>query len=91
MAEVLSKYLVAEEALNRGRKTKRWGILSKSSRALLGTVEWLGRWRQYCFFPAQGTIFNAACLHTIIGFLDRENTAHRRALKENKGGERGES
>lgn len=33
--------------------------------AYLGSLKWYGAWRQFCFFPAEGTIFNTGCLGTI--------------------------
>lgn len=35
----------------------------------LGEIKWHGPWRQYCFYPYQGTIFNTGCMQYIIDFI----------------------
>lgn len=46
-------------------------VLSKSSGAPLGVVQWYGPWRQYCFYPANGTLFNGRCLADVFDLLGR--------------------
>ena len=48
-----------------GRKTEVWQVRATRSGALIGTVRWFGRWRQYTFFPEPGTTFNHGCLEEI--------------------------
>ncbi|HET6456308.1 MAG TPA: hypothetical protein VFI02_18025 [Armatimonadota bacterium] len=51
------------------KKTDVWEIHNNKSNDLLGYIEWHGPWRQYCFFPEAGTIFNIGCLADIDAFI----------------------
>lgn len=46
-------------------KTKIVGVWSKKSSDRLGLIKWHGPWRQYAFFPENGTLFNIGCLYYI--------------------------
>jgi hypothetical protein len=35
----------------------------------LGEIKWFGRWRQYVFYPAFGTVYSAGCLEDIRDFI----------------------
>ena len=64
----MSKYLefgITEEK----PKTKVIGIWSKKSGDRLGIIKWFGRWRQYAFFPEDGTVFNVECLNDIQSYI----------------------
>ncbi len=52
-------------------KTKVWGCYNNKSDFLLGEIKWHGAWRQYCFFPSAGTVFNNGCLVNIINFINQ--------------------
>lgn len=54
-----------DEVASEGRKTKVWRVRATRDYALLGTIKWFGRWRQYTFFPEPETIFNPDCLREI--------------------------
>lgn len=58
-------YLTFERALHPNRKTPTVRVLSKRSGEELGAIVWYGPWRQFCFFPAVGTIFNTGCMTDI--------------------------
>jgi len=49
------------------RKTKRYACYNKAE--CIGVVEWFARWRQYCFFPCDGTVFSKGCLDDIADFI----------------------
>ena len=36
----------------------------------LGRIQWYSKWRQYCFFPCEDTIFNRDCMNDIIFFIN---------------------
>ena len=59
-----SQYMDFVEIKTSG-KTKRYTIFSRSSSAQLGEIKWWGAWRQYCFFPAEDTVFNCGCMEDI--------------------------
>lgn len=61
----------------KGRKTDIVGVFSQSSGALLGTIRWFGRWRQYTFQPAPVTTFNPECLRVIAAKTEELTKAHR--------------
>jgi len=50
-------------------KTQVWEILSKTHDYRLGIIKWYGSWRQYCFFPEPGTVFNTDCMEDIQDFI----------------------
>lgn len=60
----MSKYLEFS-VIEEGPKTKVIGIWSKKDGDRLGIIKWFGRWRQYAFFPENGTVFNVECLDVI--------------------------
>lgn len=51
-------------------KTEVWQLVSKSQDALLGELKWYAPWRQYCFFPAPGTVWSPGCLKDVLAFID---------------------
>jgi len=56
------------------KKTKTnlnlYQIISNRSKEELGYILWYIPWRQYCFFPNTGTIWNKDCLNQIINFVE---------------------
>lgn len=50
-------------------KTSVWSCMNNKSGATLGHIKWYAPWRQYCFFPAGETVFNAGCLDDINDFI----------------------
>ena len=54
-------------------KTKVYACRISQGCADLGIVKWFPRWRKYCFFPEQDTIYDGQCLNNIIQFLDALN------------------
>ena len=60
-----------------GRKTQVWRVHAIRNLALLGTIKWLGRWRQYTFYPEGDTIFNAGCLREIADKAEELSKDHR--------------
>jgi hypothetical protein len=63
----MSSYLIfgLDPVASAGRKTEVWRVYATRGSALLGTIKWFGRWRQYAFFPEPDTIFNPECLDAI--------------------------
>jgi hypothetical protein len=61
-----SKYLVIKE-MTTGYVgvTKVFGVFSKSSGVLLGTIKWYGPWRAYAFHPEGGTVWSPDCLECV--------------------------
>lgn len=53
----------------RGRKTPLFVLINKSSQTAIGEIKWYGRWRQYCFFPDEATVWSDGCLADVRDFL----------------------
>ncbi len=60
------------ELFHEGEKTSKWYVLARRNDAVLGEIKWYGPWRQYCFFPVIGTIFNPGCMDHISEFIRAE-------------------
>ncbi len=68
----IGKYLEVERQPDaKGRKTHAWLLYSKNQTDIaLGRIFWFGRWRQYCFYPYDATVYNQGCLLDIAAFLE---------------------
>ena len=70
MDHTLGEYLTATFVRpSPSGKTDIWAIRSVSSSEVLGEIKWFGRWRQYVFFPVDGTIWNPDCLDAVSTFV----------------------
>ena len=50
---------------------KTWIYLARTKDlrgVLLGVVKWYAQWRQYGFYPEEGTVFEKTCLRDIKNF-----------------------
>ena len=73
------------ECHSKGRKTRIFCVRRDDTTgyaALLGTIEFSGRWRQYVFIPDENTQWSAGCLNNIIGFIQEINQKWRESLKK---------
>ena len=61
-----TKYLDFIEFENTGRKTRVYGVYNKNSGNIIGCIKWYNKWRQYCFYPMNDTIFSNDCMNDII-------------------------
>lgn len=67
----MAEFIVFEKGYQlEGRKTERWLVRAKSNGVVLGEIKWLGRWRQYCFFPLHSTVFSRGCMYDINAQID---------------------
>jgi len=62
--------------MSKSGATCQWTVASTDGFSL-GTVKWFGRWHQYAFFPASGTVFEKTCLTEIGLFLSDRTEEHR--------------
>ena len=67
------KFIHFNEVPNNSDKTTKWLCRNNKTEEILGTVQWYGPWRQYCFLPSPGyeLVFSAGCLGDIEGFIAR--------------------
>lgn len=81
----LGKYMTAYPEYVSGRKTLIYEIVNQKNEFIkLGYVKYNSRWRKYCFYPNDETVFDDKCLLEMINFLDYLNNARKIALKETK-------
>jgi hypothetical protein len=68
------------------RKTNIYEVLEKGGglTSHLGEIRWFGRWRKYCFFPVDGTLYEERCLRDISQFIEEETKARRTKKKAAK-------
>jgi len=58
-------------------KTEIWVIAAVADNTPLGQVYWYASWRQYVFYPADHTLWNADCLEEVSEFVRSLTVAHR--------------
>lgn len=66
-----SKYLDFVKAKKQNPRTRIYNIYTKgNSRGIffLGQIRWYAQWRQYGFYPEEGTVFEKTCLSDIANF-----------------------
>ena len=56
--------------------------ITKNLGGMLGWIRWYASWRQYCFFPCEGTIWSVDCLADVSTFTEKLNTDAAKAAKE---------
>lgn len=64
-------------------KTKIWSVDTQTG-LVLGEIRWYGPWRRYCFFPSDGTLFDASCLIEITAFIHSHMEARRGSASATK-------
>jgi hypothetical protein len=50
-------------------KTKIIGIVNIHHDEEIGEIKWFGKWRQYCFYPSDNTIWNRNYLEDVYGVI----------------------
>jgi hypothetical protein len=78
-----AKHIVFIEDMPKAR-TRTWEVRAKDGNVLLGMIGWFGRRRGYAFFPLPERVFERTCLRDIADFIERQNVAHREALKRGR-------
>lgn len=64
-----TKYISFIEADELVTKQPAYYVRNNKSQEDLGTIEYYFQWRQYCFYPWEGAVFNDECLREVILFL----------------------
>lgn len=62
-------FLTFSEKPNPGKKTAIINVTSTTKGIYLGQIRWYGAWRQYVFYPANDTLFNAKCMQDILSVV----------------------
>jgi len=58
-------YLDFADAEVKDRKTKIIAVINKHHQEIIGEIRWFGKWRQYCFYPYNETVWNKTCLDDV--------------------------
>lgn len=61
-----------------GRKTPIVVVLSRSGGYALGQIRWYSAWRQFCFYPQPGCVFNTECMQDILDKIAELHEERRR-------------
>lgn len=59
-----------EEALYNGKRM--FGVFNKHDNVLLGTIGWFPKWKKFCFWPQEHTLFEEFCMRDISSFIESE-------------------
>ena len=51
-------------------KTHTISVESEFKEETLGTIKWHGAWRQYAFFPEEGTVWSPECLEAVASYIE---------------------
>ena len=57
-------------------KTHVWDVMTNGGDRL-GQIRWFGRWRQYAFFPCEGTLYSRVCLTDVADFIGQQAPTRR--------------
>ena len=68
------------ELAHKGEKTCKFYVINRKSENVIGEIKWYGPWRQYCFFPVIGSVFNPDCMDFICEFIRNEMALRKRVL-----------
>lgn len=79
---VKSKYLQFIKAKKQNPKTAIYLVRTNDFQGiLLGQIRWYAHWRQYGFYPEEGTVFEKTCLTDIALFCIQLNIKQRTRKK----------
>ena len=74
-----TKYLLFIKAKEQNPKTSIYLVRTNDARSiLLGVIKWFPQWRQYGFYPEDGTVFEKTCLKDLYEFCIKLNILQRK-------------
>ncbi len=79
-----TKYLKFVDTEDTSRKTKIISVINTHHDEVLGEIEWFAKWRQYCFYPHENTIWNINCLEDVNNVIKQLKIEHLLASKVRK-------
>lgn len=83
--ETVYAYIAIVEEESSG-KTKRYTVKNLKSGKNIGAIQWYAPWRQFCFFPIEGTVFSSGCMKDIVHFIGKAMDEHAAKVYEEKQG-----
>lgn len=63
------KFVRFELVQNHSDGTSVFAIYNNITGEHLGLIEWHDKWRKYCFFPNDGTLWEEECLTEVIKYI----------------------
>jgi len=80
-----TKYLKFHKAKKQNPKTMVYLVRTNDMRGiLLGEIRWYVQWRQYGFYPVDGTVFEKTCLADLSDFCNKLNFYQRKLRNRRK-------
>lgn len=76
-----SKYLYFELADKQNPSTWIVNVFADDGDILLGQVRYYAHWRQYAFYPNEGTVYEKTCLYDITEFVKIINEQQKKGIK----------
>ena len=64
-----TRYLQFVEKPSNG-KMKIIDIVNINHQKVIGQIKWFGRWRQYCFFPCEETVWNKTYMEDVYEVMN---------------------
>jgi hypothetical protein len=79
---IQGQYLNFEDRgiVSKGAKTRRYAVISRYNRSLVGYIKFFAQWRQYVLFPLNGML-NKDCLRETADFCQEVTLANREKRK----------
>lgn len=78
----IGKYITAFDQTPDNRKTKVYELCnSQNERDYLGEIKYNTKWRKYCFYPIDYTVFDSKCLMDIVKFINTLNEERTKSVK----------
>jgi hypothetical protein len=75
-------FIKFEKSPSASGKTSIYRVLSKSSGALLGTIHWWCKWRQYVFEAEPTVVWSDGCLQDVVQAVRTANEEQRKRIQE---------
>lgn len=75
------KYIYFKKADVHNPKTWIVEVYAKDGDILLGKIKWYAQWRQYAFYPEEGTVFEKTCMNDISELTRRLGVIQRAGIK----------
>ncbi len=72
----MNKYIKFQQSGDTG-KTKTWDVVTINEKTFLGQIRWYYRWREYCFYPFDNTVFALNCIKDIASFIELQMKARK--------------
>lgn len=76
-----SKYLNFHPSVKQNPATWIIDVMPIDSYDPLGQIRYYAQWRQYGFYPCDGTVFEKTCMKDITEFLKLMNDLQKRGIK----------